>query len=272
MTGWDASREVATLMHPPPRHMLLDPQFRKGFAELAPLGLSFDALCYHPATAGIDRSGRLFPRHAGHRQSSWRPGPGRALTSRTPTRSRAAGRKTSAALGKRPNTFMKVGAMTMRAFDSTSPTAILPPTSAELAEAWKPFVEICIEAFGPDRVMFESNFPVDKTGTSVPRAVERVQTDRRGLFAQREGGSVCRHGDPGLSLPRGTGPPAGCVTAFRPDQAGKEKTLGDARARAKCSCDRPRRWTAGAASLQPLHPGRPAPALPENRLAGVFPI
>ena len=39
-----------------------------------------------------------------------------------------------------------------------------PPTSAELAEAWRPYVETCIEAFGAARCMFESNFPVDKGG------------------------------------------------------------------------------------------------------------
>jgi predicted TIM-barrel fold metal-dependent hydrolase len=32
----------------------------------------------------------------------------------------------------------------------------------ELAEAWKPYVETTIEAFGADRCMMESNFPVDK--------------------------------------------------------------------------------------------------------------
>jgi predicted TIM-barrel fold metal-dependent hydrolase len=30
-----------------------------------------------------------------------------------------------------------------------------------LAEEWKPYLETCIEAFGADRGMFESNFPVD---------------------------------------------------------------------------------------------------------------
>ena len=31
-----------------------------------------------------------------------------------------------------------------------------------LAAAWRPYIETCIEAFGPDRCMFESNFPPDK--------------------------------------------------------------------------------------------------------------
>jgi hypothetical protein len=37
-----------------------------------------------------------------------------------------------------------------------------PPSSETLAAAWKPYVETCIEAFGANRCMFESNFPVDK--------------------------------------------------------------------------------------------------------------
>ena len=37
-----------------------------------------------------------------------------------------------------------------------------PASSEELAAAWRPYMEVCIEAFGPDRCMFESNFPPDK--------------------------------------------------------------------------------------------------------------
>ena len=38
----------------------------------------------------------------------------------------------------------------------------MPPSSEQLAQAWRPYIETCIEAFGPHRSMFESNFPVDK--------------------------------------------------------------------------------------------------------------
>ena len=31
-----------------------------------------------------------------------------------------------------------------------------------MARVFRPYVETCIEAFGADRCMFESNFPVDK--------------------------------------------------------------------------------------------------------------
>ena len=41
-----------------------------------------------------------------------------------------------------------------------------PPSSAELAKTLGPYYLHCIEAFGPDRCMFESNFPVDKVSCS----------------------------------------------------------------------------------------------------------
>ena len=41
-----------------------------------------------------------------------------------------------------------------------------PPSSAEMAALWRPYMETCIELFGADRCMFESNFPVEKMGTS----------------------------------------------------------------------------------------------------------
>jgi predicted TIM-barrel fold metal-dependent hydrolase len=34
-------------------------------------------------------------------------------------------------------------------------------SSEQLANEWRPYVEACIEAFGAERCMFESNFPVD---------------------------------------------------------------------------------------------------------------
>jgi predicted TIM-barrel fold metal-dependent hydrolase len=67
------------------------------------------------------------------------------------------------ALAKRPNVMVKLGGIGMRlgGFDFHERPA--PPTSQELAQAWGPYVQTCIEAFGPARAMFESNFPVDKS-------------------------------------------------------------------------------------------------------------
>ena len=61
-----------------------------------------------------------------------------------------------------PNAVMKIGGLAMRyaGFDFNKQSE--PPSSDLLAQSWKPFVDVCIEAFGPSRCMFESNFPVDK--------------------------------------------------------------------------------------------------------------
>jgi predicted TIM-barrel fold metal-dependent hydrolase len=44
----------------------------------------------------------------------------------------------------------------------------MPPSSQDLEKAWRPYIETCIAAFGPERSMFESNFPVDKGMCSYP--------------------------------------------------------------------------------------------------------
>ena len=52
-----------------------------------------------------------------------------------------------------------------------------PPNSEELAETIRPWLDYCIEQFGPERCMFESNFPVDKASysyTTVWNAFKRV--------------------------------------------------------------------------------------------------
>ena len=39
-------------------------------------------------------------------------------------------------------------------------------TSREIAEAWRPYLETCIAAFGVGRGLFESNYPVDGVSCS----------------------------------------------------------------------------------------------------------
>jgi predicted TIM-barrel fold metal-dependent hydrolase len=58
--------------------------------------------------------------------------------------------------------MVKRGGLGMRVNGFDFPPRPQPPSSEELAAAWKPFIDVCIEAFGPKRAMFESNFPVDK--------------------------------------------------------------------------------------------------------------
>ena len=53
-----------------------------------------------------------------------------------------------------------------RGWASTGIPAREPIGSEELAASMAPFMSYCIEQFGPDRCMFESNFPVDKVSFS----------------------------------------------------------------------------------------------------------
>ena len=72
------------------------------------------------------------------------------------------------ALAKCPNVFVKLGGLGMRINGFGFETLPEPPSAEVLADAWRPYIETCIEAFGPARGMFESNFPVDKGSYSYP--------------------------------------------------------------------------------------------------------
>jgi len=65
-------------------------------------------------------------------------------------------------LAECPNVSLKLGGLAMPIRGFTFHEQPLPPSSGELVAAWRPIIETCIETFGPERCMFESNFPVDK--------------------------------------------------------------------------------------------------------------
>ena len=71
-----------------------------------------------------------------------------------------------AAVAACPNVDIKLGGIGMprTGFDWHARTK--PIGSEELAESMAPFMNYCIEQFGPVRCMFESNFPVDKVAYS----------------------------------------------------------------------------------------------------------
>lgn len=71
-------------------------------------------------------------------------------------------RQDMAQLALRPNVSVKIGGFGMIVCGAKWHLADCPPTSQALADAWRPYVETCIELFGAKRCMFESNFPVDK--------------------------------------------------------------------------------------------------------------
>lgn len=147
-----------------PRHLLLDAKFRQGFARLGPLGLSFDAwVFYHQLPELMDLL-KAFPDtpvvldHVG------------GILGIAPHLDRAevfsAWRSHIRQLAQLPNLSVKIGGLGMLYAGWDFHTRELPCSSQELAQAWRPYVETTIESFGPDRCMFESNFPMDKQSCS----------------------------------------------------------------------------------------------------------
>jgi predicted TIM-barrel fold metal-dependent hydrolase len=65
-----------------------------------------------------------------------------------------------------PNIVIKLGGMGMSRVGFDWHLRSKPVGSEELADGMQPFMDYCIEQFGPQRCMFESNFPVDKVSYS----------------------------------------------------------------------------------------------------------
>ena len=164
ITAFDASPDVPQ-PRPFPEGLLGDAKFREGFSVLDKLGLSFDAYLYHTQLHEIAGLANAFPRvtiilnhvggplgvgpYAGKRDEifeDWK--------------------KSMAAVAASPNVVVKVGGLVMPVCGFDWHERPMPTASRELAQAPAPYYLHCIEQFGPDRCMFESNFPVDKTACS----------------------------------------------------------------------------------------------------------
>ncbi len=158
--GWDPAILTQTSA-PAPAGLLADPNFRAGLSRMAKYGLSYESSLYHPQLPELTDLARAFPNLpilANHCGGPIRIGPHAV----NPAETFARWRSDLNTLASCPNVTLKLGgqAMTIRGLDFSQ--APLPPSSGELANAWRPHMEACIEAFGANRCMFESNFPVDK--------------------------------------------------------------------------------------------------------------
>jgi predicted TIM-barrel fold metal-dependent hydrolase len=163
--GWDASPLIQNSHTQPPPGLYADPVFRQGFAQLAPLGLSFEAWQYHPQLPEVTALARAFPDTAiilNHLGGPLGVGPYAGMADDTFARWRGH----MAELAGCPNVSVKLGGLGMRIGMFDHHARPLPPTSQEVADAWRPWVETAIGQFGAQRCMFESNFPVDKGAAS----------------------------------------------------------------------------------------------------------
>ncbi len=161
-TIWDADPNVRKTSPP---GIMMDRKFRAGFACLKEYGLSFDSWLYFTQLPELTDLANEFPDttiildhmsgligigvYAGRLQEvflQWK--------------------KSIADLASYPNVHVKLGGLgTVRSGFGWHERQI-PPDSIELERAWSPYFNWCIEKFGPDRCMFESNFPMDRQSCS----------------------------------------------------------------------------------------------------------
>ena len=154
-------RFLASMSTPPAFGLMGSPAFRKGYSWLGKLGLTYDSWLYHTQIDQLVDLARAFPETLivlDHVGGPLGVGPYRGKRDEV----FADWSRAMRVLASCPNVNVKLGglAMVVNGFDFHE--NVLPPSSGELAGAWRPYMETCIEAFGADRCMFESNFPVDK--------------------------------------------------------------------------------------------------------------
>jgi L-fuconolactonase len=158
---WSDDPTLKTFTAGSPKGLLLDNNFREGFAALAPLGLAFDGWMFQTQLDDLVDLARAFPQTTivlNHVGGPLAIGPYAGKREEAFTEWRDRIRKIAAL----PNTHVKLGGLGMKMIGFTFYENPDPPSSQDLEKAWRPYIETCIEAFGPQRSMFESNFPVDK--------------------------------------------------------------------------------------------------------------
>lgn len=163
--GWDASDVVRNSHSGPWQGMLADATFREGFAELAPRGLSFDAWLYHQQIRELTDLARAFPDTTivlDHFGGPLGIGPYEGKRAEIFD----AWKRDIGDLASCSNVVAKLGGLAMPINGWGFHKQERPPTSDDLAHATGDWYLFAIDAFSPERVMFESNFPVDRASCS----------------------------------------------------------------------------------------------------------
>jgi L-fuconolactonase len=156
---WDSDPSIVSLAKG--EGMMWDTGFREGFTFVQQYGLTFDAWQYYGQLMDLADLAREYPdttivinhtggplgigRHAGRAREmlqEWKRG--------------------MAELASCPNVMVKLGGLGMPRCGFGWHAQAKPPSSIELAEVMAPYFHFCIQAFGVERCMFESNFPVDR--------------------------------------------------------------------------------------------------------------
>ncbi|MHA7900468.1 MAG: amidohydrolase family protein [Henriciella sp.] len=159
--SWDTDPAIGKAHTDPKQGLLLDPKFQEGAAILAEHDLIFETVILHTQIEELTAFAKAVPnltivldhmasivgvgRFSGQHEAvfaDWAP----ALEK----------------LSKCPNVFVKLGGINMARHGFGWHNRALPPTSDEIVTKTGRYYLHTIGCFGPERSMFESNYPMDK--------------------------------------------------------------------------------------------------------------
>jgi len=163
--SWDPHPELENTVAHQMEGQLASDNFRTGARVLVSMGLPLDVGLIFPQLSELADFARVVPDLTiilNHIGGLIRTGP----YANRDDEVLATWRSGIAAVAECPNVYIKLGGIGMprTGFDWHARTE--PIGSVELSETMAPFITYCIEQFGPERCMFESNFPVDKVAYS----------------------------------------------------------------------------------------------------------
>jgi L-fuconolactonase len=164
ITAWDPHEEVHNFAGCF-KGMMGDSRFREGAKELIKRGMTFDAFFYHPQIPELTDFARALPDLTiilDHFGGPMAVGPYAGKQAEIFQQ----WKRDMAELARCPNVNVKIGGLNMPLNGFGWHKNALPPTSEELAKATRDYYLHTIDCFGPQRCMFESNFPVDKISCS----------------------------------------------------------------------------------------------------------
>jgi predicted TIM-barrel fold metal-dependent hydrolase len=160
--SWDPNPDVENRAE---KGLLASEKFRAGARVLARMGMSLEnTLYFHQLPELVDFANAIpeLTIVLNHIGGLYRVGP----YANRDDEVIPAWREGIAAVSKCPNIYLKLGGVGQPRYGFDWYTREKPIGSEELAEALSPLMNYCIEQFGPDRCMFESNFPPDKVSSS----------------------------------------------------------------------------------------------------------
>ena len=184
--GWDPSPEVVDREM---QGVLATDGYRAGARVLAQMGFVLETSLYFPQLEELATFANMVPELTivlNHIGGLLRVGP----YANRDTAVLAEWRRGVATVAQCPNIVMKLGGVGQARYGFDWSRRAVPIGSEELAESLAPLMTYCIEQFGPERCMFESNFPVDKVSYSynvLYNAFKRLSqgyspTERAALF------------------------------------------------------------------------------------------